>query len=85
MTYNIVFSSKAQDQFKKLDRIVQERIVAALERIRIRPESHVKKLVGDPGYRLRVGDHRVIVDIDRGRLLILVLAVGHQKTIYRKR
>jgi len=85
MTYSIVFSSKARDQFKKLDRIVQERIVAALERIRIRPESHVKKLVGDPGYRLRVGDHRVIVDIDMGRLLILVLAVGHQKTIYRKR
>jgi len=85
MTYSIVFSSKARDQFKKLERIVQERIVAALERIRIRPEAYVKKLVGDPGFRLRVGDHRVIVDIDRGRLVILVLTVGHRRTIYRKK
>jgi len=84
MTYSIVFSSKARDQFNKLERIVRERIVAALERIRIRPETHVIKLVGDPGYRLRVGDHRVIVDIDRGRLVILVLTVGHRKTVYRK-
>jgi len=84
MTYSIVFSSKARDQFNKLERIVQERIVAALERIRIRPETHVIKLVGDPGYRLRVGDHRVIMDIDRGKLVILVLTVGHRKTVYRK-
>ena len=85
MTYSIVFSSKARDQFKKLERIVQGRMVAALERIRIRPEIHVIKLVGDPGFRLRVGDHRVIVDIDRGRLVILVLTVGHRKTVYRKK
>jgi mRNA interferase RelE/StbE len=83
MTYEIVFSETAFKQMKKLDRQNQERIIAALERIRIRPEDHLKKLVGDPGYRLRVGDHRVIVDIDRDVLRILVLKIGHRKNIYQ--
>ena len=83
MTYEILFSDKAFKQLKKLDRPVQERIIATLERIRIRPEAHVTRLVGDPGYRLRIADYRVILDIDKERLLILVLKVGHRKRIYK--
>ena len=83
MTYEIIFSDKAFQQLKKLDRPVQKRIIATLERIRIRPETYVTRLIGDPGYRLRIGDYRVILDIDKGRLLILVLKVGHRKGIYK--
>ncbi len=82
MTYEVIFSDKALKQLKKLDRTVQERIIAALERIRIRPGSYVTKLVSDPGYRFRVGDYRVIMDIDNNVLHILVLKVGHRKKIY---
>jgi mRNA interferase RelE/StbE len=60
MTYGIIFSDRALKQLKKLEKNVQESIISALERIRIRPQVHVTKLVGDPGYRLRVGDYRVI-------------------------
>jgi len=63
---------------------MQERIISALERIRIRPETYVTKLVGDPGYKLRVGDYRVIMDIDKGNLLILVIKVGYRRNIYEK-
>jgi len=82
MTYEIVFSDKALRQLKKLEKIVQGRIIAALERVRIRPEVYVSKLVGDPGYKLRVGDYRVIMDIDNKKLIILVLKAGHRKNIY---
>lgn len=82
MTYEVIFSDKALRQLKKMERNVQERIIAVLERIRIRPEAYVTKLVGDPGYRLRVGDYRVIMDIDNKELHILVLKVGHRKNIY---
>ncbi len=58
--------------------------MAALERIRIRPEAYITKLVGDPGYKLRVGDYRVIMDIDKGKLLILVIKIGHRRNIYEK-
>ncbi|MDI6859001.1 MAG: type II toxin-antitoxin system RelE/ParE family toxin [Methanocellales archaeon] len=82
MSYEIIFSDKALKQLKKMERNVQERIIATLERIRIRPEAYVTKLIGDPGYRLRVGDYRVIMDIDNKELQILVLKVGHKKNIY---
>jgi len=82
MTHEIIFSDKALKQLKKMEKNVQERIIAALERIRIRPEAYVTKLVGDPGYRLRVGDYRVIMDIDNKELHILVLKVEHRKNIY---
>lgn len=80
--YDIIFSDKALKQFERLEKPIQERIIKTLERIRIRPESYVTKLVGDIGYKLRVGDYRVIIDIDKGRLLILVIKVGHRKNIY---
>ena len=84
MSYKIVFSDKAFKQLKKLENDIQERIIKVLERIRIRPESFVTKIVGDPGYRLRVGEYRVIVDIDNDKLLILVIKIGHRSKIYKK-
>ena len=82
MTYSIIFTNRALKALKKLDKPIQERIISALERIRIRPGAYVKKLVGDPGYKLRVGDYRVIMDIDGEKLVILVIMVGHRRNIY---
>ena len=82
--YEIIFSNKAKKQLFKLEKNIQERIVTILERIRIRPESYITKLVGDPGYKLRVGDYRIIMDIDNNNLLILVIKVGHRKEIYKR-
>lgn len=83
MTYGIIFSDSSLKQLKKLEKNVQERIISTLERIKIRPQAYVTKLVGDPGYRLRVGDYRVILDIDEGNLIILVIKIGHRKKIYK--
>jgi mRNA interferase RelE/StbE len=83
MTYEIIFSDNALTQLKKLEHSIQERIIKSLERIRIRPEAYVTKLVGDPGYRLRVGDYRVILDIDKEKLHILIIKIGHRKNIYK--
>ena len=82
MSYEIIFTDTSRKQFKKLEKNVQERIITALERIRIRPEAYVRKLVGDPGYRLRVGEYRVIIDIYKDKLIILVIKIGHRKNIY---
>ena len=84
LLYEIVFSQKAKKQLFKLERSIQERIISALERIKIRPESYITKLVGDPGYKLRVGDYRVIMDIDKSKLLVLIIKIGHRKNIYEK-
>lgn len=82
--FDLVFSETAIKQLKKLEKNVCKRIISKLEMIRIRPEAYAEKLVGLPGYKLRVGDYRVILDIDRGNLVILVIKVGHRKDIYKK-
>ena len=84
MTYDIYFSDISLKQLKKIEKGDQERIIKALERIRIRPEAHITKLISDPGYRLRVGNYRVILDIDKDKLIILILKIGHRKKIYKK-
>ena len=81
--YDIEFPDNARRQFLGLEKGSKRRIAAALERIRIKPELYVTKLVGDPAYKLRVGDYRVLMDIYKGKLIILVLKVGHRKNVYR--
>lgn len=80
--YDVIFSGNAKKQFLKLEKIMRERIVSALERVRIRPAAYVTKLVGDPAFKLRVGDYRVLLEIDEGKLVILVIKLGHRKNIY---
>jgi len=83
MIYKVLFSKSAKKQLEGFGPRIRKRIISSLERIRIRPERYVKKLVDDPGYRLRVGDYRVILDIEHDKLLILVIKVGHRKKIYK--
>ena len=81
--YELIYSPSALKQLEKLEHNIKERVVVALERLRIRPEScDIKKLVGMQGYRFRVGDYRIIFDMEKYRLIILVLQIGHRKNIY---
>ena len=82
MTYEVLFSDLALKQLRKLDQEIRQRIIAMIERIRIRPDDYVRKLVGDDGYMLRVGNYRVIMDLDREKLIILVLRIGHRRNVY---
>jgi len=82
--YKIEFTKSAQKQFDKLAYDIQERIVSVLERVQVRPEAYFERLVGEKSYKLRVGDYRVIADINQNKLIILVIKVGHRKNIYKK-
>jgi mRNA interferase RelE/StbE len=43
-----------------------------------------KKLSGRNGYRIRVGDFRIIYEIQKSILVVLVIDIGHRREIYRK-
>ena len=43
-----------------------------------------KKLSGREGYRIRVGDFRIIYEIQKSVLIVLVIDIGHRREIYRK-
>ena len=80
--YSISFNQLAEKQLKKLDKNLQARVLEVLDRIRIRPYHFVKRLVGSPYFRLRVGDYRVILDIQNDKLIIVVVELGHRSKIY---
>lgn len=83
MMYELRYTQNALKELEKLDKQTVERIITVLERLRIRPEScDIKKLVGRDGYRIRVGEYRIIFDMNKEILVILVIKIGHRKNIY---
>lgn len=79
MTHRVGFTPQAEAEFDALDRQLQTRIFRALQRLAAAPfaAANVKALAGG-GYRLRVGDYRVLYRIEADILLILVVKVGHR-------
>lgn len=80
--YEIIVSDRAKEQLIKLSQDMRDRIGSVIERIKIRPFHFVKKIVGSPYYRLRVGDYRIILDIRQDKLIIFVIEIGHRRSIY---
>ncbi len=84
MAYRLVFTKHASRSFIKLSTEIKKRIEGSLLRIQVRPLDFVEKMVNHPYYKLRVGDYRIILDIIEDEIVILVLEVGHRKSIYKR-
>lgn len=89
MTWRIRFSKEADKSLRKLDRQVSARILDELEEVsRLDdPRTRGKALVGNLAglWRYRVGDYRVVCDIEDEVLVILVVGVAHRSSVYRRR
>jgi mRNA interferase RelE/StbE len=82
----VSFSSKAQKDFKRLDKAIKNRIdkfLIELETLE-NPKSKGKALIGNLSnlWRYRIGDYRLICEIQDDRLIILVLTIGHRSNVY---
>lgn len=85
MAYEIQLTSRAQKSLKKLEKRVLVKIASLIDSLENDPRPNgVKKMKGhDNRYRVREGDYRVVYQIDDGKLLILIIDLGHRKDIYR--
>ena len=84
--WSIVYSTEAFKTLTGMDRIVAKRIrskILALARNPTAPNNSVKKLVGIDGYRLRVGDWRVIYTLKHQIVTVIVVSVGHRSEVYK--
>ena len=87
-TWRIEITRTAEKQITKLDRLAQKSIQHFLrERLKSAddPSQYGKALQGEKRGlgRYRVGDYRLICDIQDARITILVLEIGHRKEVYR--
>ena len=84
MSYTLCYTSRALRDLKALPRQDQERIIRALEAITDNPYPYVHSLEGVSLSSLRVGRYRVLLDISREHILILIVGVGHRKNVYHR-
>lgn len=89
MAWRIEIDKDVQREMKKLDKQVAKRITAKLREVSQLddPRSMGKGLTGNLAglWRYRVGDYRIICDIEDGVLLILVVDVAHRREVYKCR
>lgn len=85
MPYRVEISTPAARQFEKLGKSVQIRLKLRIDALAREPRPQgIKKLAGeDDLYRRRVGDYRIIYQIQDKVLLVLVVRIGNRKEVYR--
>jgi len=84
MTFEIRWDKKALEFLRKLDRSTSKRIVQKVDGMKSDPRRYLEPLKEIGGYKLRVGDYRVIIDVHWDTKTIFVLLVGHRKKIYKR-
>jgi mRNA interferase RelE/StbE len=85
--YHVTLAPAADRQLRKLPISVQVQIVRALETLEAnpRPRGVVKRQGEDALFRIRVGDWRIVYQIQDDRLMVLVVRIGHRRDVYRKK
>jgi mRNA interferase RelE/StbE len=89
LAWTISYTDTARKQLRKLDKPTAHRIVDFMD-ARVanaqNPRKTGKPLTGPmlgTFWRYRMGDYRIICDIQDGLLRVLVIQIGHRKNVYR--
>ncbi len=83
MTYQVLFTEKAKKELKKMDRYIAAMILGWVRKNLegcTDPRQHGKGLTGDRSgqWRYRVGDYRLLAEIQDKQILILIVHIGHR-------
>jgi mRNA interferase RelE/StbE len=82
--YKVLLTRHAEKQLDKIEATAIRPILEAIQSLTNDPRPNgCKKLKGRNGYRVRVGNYRIIYEIFDSVLIIEVIAIGHRKDIYR--
>jgi len=83
MVYTLTFSKQALKELEKINEPFYSNIKTAIMQLATnpRPNGYIK-LKGRDGYRIRIGNYRVIYDIFDNTLIVDIITLGHRKDIY---
>ena len=87
MKYEVELSERFKKEFRKLDKYTQKMIRAWINKNLVdteNPRLHGKGLTANRSgqWRYRIGDYRLICNINDNKLIILALSVGHRRDVY---
>jgi len=84
VSYQVLIRSSAEKEMNDLSQSFHRRISVKIAGLGENPRpSGCQKLSGLDGYRIRVGNYRVVYTIDDKTSIVRVIAVGHRREIYR--
>ena len=84
MKYTVLIERYAQKRLLKLDKKVLPLLKAAIAGLAENPRpSGCLKLKGEEAYRIRVGNYRIIYEINDNKIIVTVITVGHRKDVYK--
>ena len=85
ITFTIYWSKQTERFLAKLPKEIAHRIVNKVNTIKDSPHHFLEHYEGEDFYKLRVGDYRLLVDIDMTEKVISVRVLGHRRNIYQRR
>ncbi|MBS3078514.1 type II toxin-antitoxin system RelE/ParE family toxin [Candidatus Pacearchaeota archaeon] len=80
--YNLIFEKRALGDLNKLEIGIKQRIWDKLQQCKENPFRFLDHLENINGFKLRVGEYRLIVDVDTTSKIIKIIKLGHRKNIY---
>jgi mRNA interferase RelE/StbE len=83
MTFRVIFDDIALKYIEKLPVQLRERIFNKIITTKENPFHYFERMVESSFYKPRIGDYRVLADIDQEKQIIQVRFVGHRKNIYK--
>ncbi|MBU1203845.1 MAG: type II toxin-antitoxin system RelE/ParE family toxin [Nanoarchaeota archaeon] len=84
MSYEVRFDEGAIDSLNKLPKNLKSRIFNKITSTKENPLHFFERLVGRQDYKMRIGDYRVIADINLNHKIIEITKIGHRKKIYQR-
>jgi len=81
-------SRRVEKEIAELPQHVRDRVIEAIQKLAENPRPQgARKLIGEMGgaWRIRVGDYRIIYDVDDDERLVIILAALHRREAYRRR
>jgi mRNA interferase RelE/StbE len=82
--YTVIYDEEALQNLEKLEKKIRKRIFEKIISTKENPFHYFERLTGRWEYKLRVGDYRIIADIDEKTKKISILFIDHRKNIYKK-
>lgn len=83
MAYSIIWSPKSRENLKALNPDIARRIIKKVTELELAPYHFIEKMTEVNCWKLRVGDYRILLDINENKKELHILKIGHRRNIYK--
>jgi len=84
MAFKIEWSQLAEKELSKLPKEIASRIVRKVDSIKENPFHFLEHYEGEKVYKLRVGDYRILIDVDFSNKILKIQVIGPRYNIYKR-